>query len=86
MATGTRADTALFDRAEEIVAALAAEDACLGLKDLAVNGRDLMALGMTGRQIGLCLNRLLELVLEEQLPNETSALLVHARSLNGGDL
>jgi tRNA nucleotidyltransferase (CCA-adding enzyme) len=81
IATGTRADTALFDRAEEIVAALAAEDACLSLKDLAVNGRDLMALGMTGRQIGLCLNHLLELVLEEKCPNEKQALLSAAQSL-----
>ena len=79
IATGTRADTALFDRAEEILAELVAEDACLGLRDLAVNGWDLMALGLSGRQIGQCLDRLLEWVLEEKCTNEKEALLAAAR-------
>ena len=55
--------------------AIQAEDACLSLKDLAVNGRDLTDLGYSGKAIGTCLNRLLELVLDEQLPNERDALL-----------
>lgn len=55
------------------------EDACLGLKDLAVNGYDLMALGLSGRAIGQMLNHLLELVIEEELPNEKDALLARVR-------
>ncbi len=51
------------------------ENACLSLKDLAVNGRDLLALGYQGKEIGDCLNALLEQVLEETLPNEKEALL-----------
>ena len=51
------------------------EKACLSLKDLAVNGHDLMALGMTGRKIGSTLNDLLEQVLDEKLPNEKTVLL-----------
>lgn len=55
------------------------EDACLNLKDLAVNGRDLMALGLQGRGVGETLNALLEQVLEENLPNEKNALLDYVR-------
>ena len=62
----------------EIDAALAeilAQDSCLSLRDLAVKGQDLMVLGITGPAIGQALNRLLALVLEEQLPNEKEPLL-----------
>ncbi|MBP3685164.1 MAG: HD domain-containing protein [Oscillospiraceae bacterium] len=52
-----------------------AENACLSLKDLAVNGRDLMALGMKGREVGQMLNLLLEQVLDEKLPNQQEELL-----------
>ena len=64
-----------FDEIRAILAEIEAEDACLSLKDLAVNGHDLMAAGITGPAIGKTLNRLLNLVLDEQLPNEKHALL-----------
>ena len=51
------------------------EDACLQIKDLAVNGHDLMALGLSGKAIGQMLNRLLELVMDETVNNEKAALL-----------
>lgn len=51
------------------------ENACLSLKGLAVNGRDLMSLGLMGKAVGRTLNALLEEVLEERLPNEKQALL-----------
>ena len=57
------------------------ENACLTLKDLAVNGRDLMALGLKGRAVGQALNALLEQVLEETLPNEREALLRFAEEM-----
>ena len=68
-----------FDAIAEMLDQLEAEDACLGLKDLAVNGRDLMALGLEGKAIGTCLDKLLELVLDEQLPNERQTLLAQAK-------
>lgn len=52
-----------------------AENSCLTLRDLAVNGRDLMALGYQGRAIGEGLNALLDAVLDEKVPNEKKALL-----------
>ena len=61
----------IFTLFEEILA----ENACLSLKDLAVNGHDLMALGYQGKALGACLNRLLALVVQEQLPNHRQVLL-----------
>lgn len=50
------------------------------LKDLAVDGRDLMDLGYApGRELGNALNTLLEQVLAEKLPNEKQALLTAAK-------
>ena len=59
----------------QIIAQVQAENACLSLKDLAINGHDLMAQGYTGRQIGTTLQNLLEQVIDETLPNEKTALL-----------
>ena len=73
--TGEDDGSAVFSAVRGLLAELKAEDACLGLKDLAVNGNDLMALGYRGKAIGICLNALLEQVIEERLPNEKKALL-----------
>ena len=64
-----------FSNLQTILDEIDADNACLSLKDLAVKGNDLMAMGITGKAIGLCLNRLLDLVLDEQLPNEKEAQL-----------
>ena len=71
-----------FGEIRAILAEIEAEDACLSLKELAVNGHDLMAAGFTGPAIGKILNRLLSLVLDEQLPNEKHALLQAAQEEN----
>ena len=70
-----------LDLAEEIVAELLAEDACFSLRQLAVNGRDMMALGLRGQQIGAMLQHLLSEVLEEHLPNEREILLHEAEQM-----
>ena len=82
--TGKPEDTGRFREIRRLVAEIQEENACLSLKDLAVNGHDLMAMGITGPAIGQTLHRLLTLVLEEQLPNETQALLAYVRGMNGG--
>ena len=64
-----------FSRIDDLLTEIYEENACLSLKDLAVNGHDLMELGYTGREIGEKLNLLLEKVIEEELPNEKEALL-----------
>ena len=49
---------------------------CFSLKNLAVNGRDLISLGIKpGPKMGDILNALLDAVIEEKIPNEKSALL-----------
>ena len=75
IATGTDVDDPRFARIEAILAQIEAENACLTLKDLAIGGRELMALGYSGPAIGQTLNRLLELVIDEQVENEKDALL-----------
>lgn len=66
-------------KGEEILDRLLAEDACFSLKQLAVNGRDLMALGLSGPAVGAALDRLLGKVVDGGLPNEREALLEEVR-------
>jgi tRNA nucleotidyltransferase (CCA-adding enzyme) len=71
------------DRFREITALveeILQEQACLTIKDLAVNGKDLLSIGFApGRQMGECLSWLLEQVQEELLPNEKDPLLSAAK-------
>ncbi len=78
--TGKTEEMERFPQIQAILQEILEEKTCLTLKDLAVDGHDLMALGLTGRYIGVTLNRLLELVLEERVPNEREALLAAAMS------
>ena len=72
--------TALADEDERILHEITAERGCLHVKDLAVSGNDLLALGLKpGAAVGGTLSRLLDLVLDEEVPNEKGALLAAAR-------
>ena len=64
-----------YVRILEVLEEIRSEDGCFSLKDLAVNGNDLMRIGFSGRTIGVMLNWLLDQVMEENLPNERSVLL-----------
>ena len=81
---GTEAAADVEARTEELrqaLTALLAERPCVTLRDMAVNGRDLMAEGIAhGKQLGETLNWLLAEVLNERLPNEREALLSAARA------
>ena len=57
------------------------EEPCLSRKDLKVNGRDVMALGVTGPEVGACLDRLLQAVMEGTCPNKRPALLARLSRL-----
>ena len=67
-----------IDEGEAIMDDLLARDACFSLRQLAVNGRDMAALGLQGRQIGLTLQALLEAVMDGTVGNEREALLAMA--------
>lgn len=73
--TGVPKSFQSFAEIREILAQIQAEDCCLSLKSLAVNGRDLLALGYEGREIGTQLQWLFQQVLDERLPNDRQALL-----------
>lgn len=61
--------------------ALAAE-ACFSLRDLAVNGRDLLAAGYApGPAVGRALEALLDAVCDGRVPNEKAALLTYLAEL-----
>ena len=64
-----------YPRLRALLEQLDAREGRITLKSLAVKGNDLMELGLRGRQIGDCLNNLLEQVLSGTLPNEKTALL-----------
>ena len=65
----------LIELKDRIAAQLEKQNA-LSLKDLAVNGKDLMAEGIpAGKQLGLILNHLLDCVLEDPALNNKRDLL-----------
>lgn len=66
-----------LDQTADLARTLLAQAPCLTLKDLAVNGRDALAAGLSGPAIGRALNRLLDQVAEGTLPNEREVLLKH---------
>jgi len=52
------------------------KEKCFSLGALAVNGTDLIAIGIPeGPEVGRVLNDLLDAVMDEQVPNEKQALL-----------
>jgi tRNA nucleotidyltransferase (CCA-adding enzyme) len=68
-------EKAMFRQILDLTAEIEAENACLSIKDLAVSGHDLIALGYTGPAIGQALHFLLDQVLDDHLPNEKEALI-----------
>ena len=83
--TGEGEELDVFPKIRAVLAEIRAENACLTVKDLAVNGNDLLALGYQGKAIGETLNALLEGVLDETLPNERQALLDRAKQRVAND-
>ncbi len=71
-------ENAVFDRLAGIGREIIANNECRSLKGLAVNGSDLLGLGLKGAKIGKMQQRLLELVMEDELPNEKDKLLKYA--------
>ena len=71
-----------IDRLEDIVREIIEENACFSLKDLAVNGKDLINLGISpGKRIGEILTTLLNCVIDGELENEKEALINRASEL-----
>ena len=74
--------TAEYDRLESTINAVLEKQQCFSLKQLAVNGKDLAAVGIPPSPLtGRILNTLLDMVINGDLPNEKAVLLQRAEKL-----
>lgn len=64
---------------ERLLDQILAEDDCFSLKQLAINGKDLVEMGLEGPEIGRMLEWLLDRVVEGEIPNDRETLLGLAR-------
>lgn len=70
---------ALIQQWEELLNVVLASGECFSLRQLAVRGNDLTALGLQGPAVGNALRELLEQVIDEKLPNDRGALLAYVK-------
>jgi tRNA nucleotidyltransferase (CCA-adding enzyme) len=64
-----------FNQIDKIIQKLENENLSFSLKDLAVNGNDMLELGFNGKDIGKNLKHLMEAVLNEQVENDKQKLI-----------
>lgn len=75
-----------IDQLEQMLDVVLREDQCFSLKQLAVKGDDLLALGLRGPAVGKALEALLDLVVEEKLPNDRRVLLDYVEGMEENGL
>ncbi len=68
----------------KIAGEIVRDSECLSLKDLAVNGDDMISLGYRGRDIGKVLDELLNLVIDEKLPNDREEIFKYLKNKKTG--
>ena len=64
-----------FDAVQSLMEQILNEDECFSLKDLAINGNDVLAKGLRGKQVGVALQRSLDAVIDGIVSNEQRELL-----------
>ena len=64
----------LVDESRKLLTQLVNDKVCYSLKDLAINGDDLIKLGYSGKNVGELLDQLLEEVIEDRLENIRESL------------
>ncbi|MCL2531704.1 MAG: HD domain-containing protein [Oscillospiraceae bacterium] len=69
---------------KQAIEQLIAEQSCVTRAQLAVNGSDLMALGLQDKQLGQALDELLQQVIDGALPNEHGFLLAYIQQSRSG--
>lgn len=73
-------EIAQFPILRNLIREVLEENSCLTVKDLAIDGNDLLQAGFApGPELGKCLMKLLRQVQDEELPNEKEALLKAAK-------
>lgn len=70
----------IFEEVSQIVHEILQEESCFSLRDLAVNGHDMVTLGFRGPAIGRVLQECLDAVLDERIPNEHEALMTFVKN------
>lgn len=71
----------------EIAEQIIAEEQCFTLKDLAINGTDILSAGVPeGREVGLILNKLLEQVIDGEIQNNREVLMNYVKTYIRGEL
>lgn len=74
----------ILQMTDEIIAAQIQQKDCFTLKDLAVNGNDLIQLGYKpGKKIGMILNQLLEMVIDGIMENDKAKLIDWVKNQKG---
>ncbi len=69
-------------RIEKMIEEIISEEQCFSRKDLKIDGRDLINDGVpAGPELGRILDQLLEMVIDEAVPNEREALLKKSRQI-----
>ena len=72
-----------FDEIRQMMEQILEEQQCFCLKDLAIDGRDVIAAGVEpGPEVGRVLKRLLTDVIDEELPNDKDVLREHILTEN----
>lgn len=66
-----------FDEVQAMMQKVLDEQACFSVKNLAINGNDVLAKGLRGKQVGEALRKTLNAVMDGEIPNEKSKLLVY---------
>lgn len=71
-----------LDKIKNLTDEVILEGECFSLKDLAVNGHDMISVGIKGEKIGHTLKELLSLVIDSKIENKKKALIEMAKKLN----
>jgi tRNA nucleotidyltransferase (CCA-adding enzyme) len=65
-----------IDNIEQILNDVLSKNDCITLRDMAINGDDLIQIGIpAGKQIGIIINKLLEMIIDEEVENNKFALI-----------
>lgn len=70
-----------FDSLERLAKEILDSEECFSLKNLEIDGNDLISLGFKGKEIGAALESLLEAVIEKKTENQKDALLDFLKSI-----
>ncbi len=69
-----------YEKAYEIINEILEHQECFSIKDLEINGNDLISMGYKGKEIGNILDKILDLVIRDKLKNEINEIKNYVQS------